>query len=394
MIDFVSAGIMTNATAAMSSFNFNQKSKPCATQAGISSTNTQSTRTASSFPPVTTTSTNTVITTVTKNQPFNRQFNKESIVIPPVLNHGTKLHETSKDKSSSTTSDSVPAKPTRARSLESSSTVHWNKTMTTAPPPPLQRRPSDGVGGQTSNMLYCRRINPALNPHQHVVVGKLGSLARMNLPRLNNAVKDNNAVNESVKKSKSEAPPSNCLPADVGLPKQSFECPVACENGKCYKTTSRTTPWMSTQLGVKTSFSKSVPPTPVTLETTTSSSQLRDLSNQLLPINAEANRDLVGDVTSLPADPVSRHGSRKSDHSQMLKDPDFCESPTSVSSSKQSVGDSTVFSSQSEDSAGIIPMGITDDEAVSFVNEGSVKDMGNTSVSNKAPRRAAILRKR
>ncbi|XP_078495486.1 uncharacterized protein LOC100181186 [Ciona intestinalis] len=137
--------------------------------------------------------------TITSTIKNNNRARNSSLVIPPVLSgsSGTLMFSpSSKHKGLPTLKeDTIPttiASPTSSSNLHSSptgsqsGTVHWNKSSAgpDVPPPIPQNSVYSGVGGQTSNMLFCRRISPSLNNTQHVVVGRLGSLGRLGLPRL------------------------------------------------------------------------------------------------------------------------------------------------------------------------------------------------------------------
>ena len=360
------------------SFNFTEKTKPC-----VNEHFTQSRVVSSVIQPISRipTSPGEASAGYVNKKPFKKQFHKDSIVIPPALINGTKkVCESRKTDSVTNKHNFVPAKPLRARSLETSSTVHWNKTITTAPPPTPQR-PPDGIGGQTSNMLFCRRINPALNPHQQVVVGKLGSLARINRPRLD-AEKEDRSVkvkpDTSRIMSQSSAQQSDASPASVT---ENDKVLNPCKAGR--------EPWKSSQLRL----TKSTPSSPI--PTDTSSSQLRDVSNQLLHITPEVASRESGTNSSPLSDSIARHGSRKSDHSQMLKDPDFCESPTGCNSSKELTNDIAQNCGGSECVLfGAKPSGIDASETSTAVTEEKTKDSGLSLASNKVQKRAAILRKR
>jgi len=358
--------------------NFNQTTKPYIKTTASQNLNTLS-NVESSVEATTTniTATGTPTDSSANKRPFKRQFHKDSIVIPPALNNNDsieKINELTQTKSSNIVSE----KSLRAHSHDTSSTVHWNKTTSTAPPPSTQIRPSDVIGGQTSNMLYCRRINPALNPNQHVMVGKLGSLGRVNLPRF-----DAEKANSSEKTNPEVSGKTTNQPSSTNSSKQSFVSSEAvCENDKVLNASQKAgAPWTTTQLGL----TKSDPSSPVS-----SSPQLRDLSNQPLPINTEPNsRDNVSHTTLLPCDPVIRHGSRKSDHSQMLKDPDFCESPPNILT-KELPNDAQKCCEPK-----YVTFGVKFDETnldSSSTSEGISRDLGNSTAGNKCPR-AAILRK-
>nr|XP_002120342.1 uncharacterized protein LOC100181186 isoform X2 [Ciona intestinalis] len=134
------------------------------------------------------------ITSTVKNT--NRARNS-SLVIPPVLSgsSGTLMFSPSskhkglpilKEDTIPTTSSPTISGNHSAPTGSKSGTVHWNQSSAgpDVPPPIPQNSVYSGVGGQTSNMLFCRRISPSLNNTQHVVVGRLGSLGRLGLPRL------------------------------------------------------------------------------------------------------------------------------------------------------------------------------------------------------------------
>ena len=235
--------------------------------------------------------------TTSNNKP-KRRFNRNSIVIPPAVSQGNLPHCAGSNPTPS-------PKPTQARTSVCTSTVHWNQTIGTVPA--SQHRSCDAVGAQTSNMLFCRRITPPLNNKQHVIVGRLGSLGQMGLTRVtvkDPPLKTPHLITESKSSSVSQ-------PVAVPL---SSDSPVAPETRE-----------LTLSSGVKSSGSLD------------ESSQLRDLSNQIHLAKSDVGRDVAAapPVSSASSSichvPSTRHSSRKSGHSQMLSDPDFCESPTKLS---------------------------------------------------------------
>lgn len=303
--------------------------------------------------------------------PLKRKFNRHSIVIPPALPlNNTSITETS------LTNTLISPKPTQSRTSVSNSTVHWNQTMGTAPT--HQHRPSEGVGGQTSNMLFCRRLNPSLNNKQHVVVGRLGSLGQLGLSRV--TVKDSFSKPQSCEQTKSSLSRSFAVkPATVAVNSLRIPDPLLSVKNVSSRATS-ISPTTPTSI------------TPATHPLTDEKSQLRDLSNQiqLTKFGTSRTADVttassVNHVTSmLSAVTSSRHSSRKSDHSQMLDDPDFCESPTKtpLSNVKRTL------------SQKLSPQTTTLNSASSVTSETSFNSDAAVLSNNKHGRRAAILRKR
>ena len=269
------------------------------------------------------------------SQGFKKVFNRNSIVIPPAPTDTStnKLNDSLKTIATAVASTSAVSTKyfhTTPISETPSSTIHWNQTMATPPP---QRKPTAGVGGQTSNMLYCRRINPSLNSNQHVIVGRLGSLGRVGIPRL--TVTDRGCKKQDLgpKSAKSASSTTADAPSPTLTPWRGKDfIPLSSDFAKQMESVNR-----------KGSCSNQTPSRSSSVGTPPSNtSQLRDLSNQ--PLTSSDNFPKDAPICS-PCAQAPKH-TRKAGHS-FIKDPDLGDSPSPILTTNSSnfqakTGDSSV----------------------------------------------------
>ena len=247
-------------------------------------------------------------------------------------------------------------------------------------------------------MLYCRRINPSLNNNQHVIVGRLGSLARIGHPR--RASKHDSKLTKKANV-QSQDSPLETFSSLHGVKTTTVGCTQGTDFISLSPSSNKTTVEVCRTNALWNGYTQSDPAVSKSSIGEVSSSQLRDLSNQPQAINSDPLResrhsldpsstaDIIRTTAQSTSDIAPRHGSRKSDHSQMLKDPDFCESPAAVvTSTKDLVLTESNFSIQTS-SQNFNSVKINE-----AVPEVGIKEGGNALFGGKASRRAAILRKR
>nr|CAB3262640.1 uncharacterized protein LOC100181186 [Phallusia mammillata] len=243
-----------------------------------------------------------ITTTNESHVKWSKPMRSSPLVIPPVISGASGAQVTAESNVSTTvTAPSVQKLPGDKKSGKCG-TVHWNQsTMSTEAAPPLpQARVYGEAGGQTSNMLYCRRISPSLNNNHQVIVGRLGSLGHVGVSRL--------AVNERLSQYQKQQNFANAQSKHVGEKVK--------VNGGSEKKTKASPGFINIAKSCKapevdiTSKPTSIEARPIQEQCTVS--ETMGISQ---PKVVSASTNVIG----------LKRNSRKTEHTEMLQDPDFCE---------------------------------------------------------------------
>ncbi|XP_076824333.1 uncharacterized protein LOC143470231 isoform X1 [Clavelina lepadiformis] len=352
-----------------------------------------------------------IVTTAAQNQGSQLLSPKLSLNATISCSASSLLSKTTTVKDARTVPEVMKTSPS-----SKGGTVHWNQTMAGPDAPLPQPRMYGSVGGQTSNMLYCRRISPSLNNTQHVIVGRLGSLGRVGLSRLTIGDQANgferltfsNQIKGPLVSSEVISEPKNLEQANnENLKTVTSRSNSTQVNKSCLHSTTNDLQGSSlnaTDANVVVALGTSQDSCTVSDAKSPGSNLDTETGNSPLPchkVNQTLNNE---EIIKLQTSTPVRHNSRKSDHKMTLQDPDFCDSLEEETDRLQPDISSTYPMMHLMKDKKVsnpfplkprTPSSINETVLPSSVDKIKDGDSGKVLVNcAKATRRAAILRKR